>query len=62
MNPINPNQWVALGRNHLSGDCDLSGTERPVDLRPVFDFKFVHCGSVEKNPEHSFCPGLPVAV
>ena len=28
---------------------DFSGTEPPLDLRPVCEFKFVRCGPVEKN-------------
>ena len=33
----------------LSENRDFSGTEPPLDLRPVCKFKFVHCGPVEKN-------------
>ena len=38
-------------RNHhlLSENCDFSGTEPPLDLRPVCKFKFVRCGPVVKN-------------
>ena len=31
------------------GNCDFSGTEPPLDLRPVCNLEFVHCGLVEKK-------------
>ena len=33
----------------LSENRDFSGTEPPLDLRPVCKLKFVHCGPGEKN-------------
>ena len=44
------------GRNYysLSENRDFSGTEPPLDLRPVCKFKFVHCGPVEKNQSDLF--------
>ena len=35
-------------RPPLSENRDFSGTEPPLDLRPVCKFKFVRCGPVEK--------------
>ena len=39
------------GRNYhpLSENRNFSGTEPPLDLRPVCKFKFVHCGPVENK-------------
>ena len=36
-------------RPPLLENCDFSGTEPPLDLRPVCKLKFVRCGPVEKN-------------
>ena len=36
-------------RPPLSENRDFSGTEHPLDLRPVCKFKFVRCRQVEKN-------------
>ena len=33
----------------LSENRDFSGTEHPIDLRPVCKFEFVRCGPVETN-------------
>ena len=41
-----------MGRDNyypLSENCDFSGTEPPLDLRPVCKFKFVRCGPGEKK-------------
>ena len=47
---LNPNQTEG-GPNGppLSENRDFSGTEPPLDLRPVCKFMFVCCGQVEKN-------------
>ena len=39
------------GRNYhpLSENRDFSGTETPLDLRPVCKLNFVRCGPVEKK-------------
>ena len=44
-------QIVLKGRNYhpLLENLDFSGTEAPLDLRPVCKFKFVRCGPGEKN-------------
>ena len=42
--PLNPNQMAPLSQNH-----DFSGTEPPLDLRPVCKLKFVRCGPGEKK-------------
>ena len=46
---INPN-YPGGGRNHhpLSETRDCSGTEHPLDLRPVCKFKFVRCLETHK--------------
>ena len=38
-----------LNYHTLMENCDFSGTEPPLELRPVFTFKFVRCGIVEKK-------------
>ena len=42
---------IILGRNYhpLMENCDFSGTETRLDLRPVCKLEFVHCGPVEKE-------------
>ena len=45
----------------LSENRDLSGTEPPLDLRPVCKFKFVNFGPEEKT-RALFCVSLIVAV
>ena len=44
-------QIVLKGRNYhpLLENLDFSGTEPPLDLRPVCKFKFVRCGPGEEN-------------
>ena len=44
-------QIVLKGRNYhpLLENLDFSGTEAPLDLRPVCKFKFVRCGPGEKT-------------
>ena len=38
------------GDHHpLLENSNFSGTEPPLDLKPVCIFKFVHCGPVEKK-------------
>ena len=49
-------------RPPLSENPDFSGTEPPLDLRPVFKLEFVRCGPVEKKTERSICLGLIVAL
>ena len=47
------------GRNYhpLSENRDFSGTEPPLDLRPVCKLKFVRCGPGEKKTERSIFLG-----
>ena len=52
---INPS-YPEGGRNYhpLSENCDFSGPEPPLDLRPVCKFKFVRCGAEENNQSALF--------
>ena len=53
-----------MGGDHapLSENRDFSGTEHPVELKPVFGFEFVHFGPLEKKTERStICLGLIMA-
>ena len=45
-------KWPILSENR-----NFSGTEPPLDLRPVCKFKFVCCGQGEKKPERSIFLG-----
>ena len=40
---------ITIYYHSLSENRDFSGTEPPLDLRPVFKLKFVRCGPGEKN-------------
>ena len=55
---LNPN-YPGRGRNYhpLSENRDSSGTEPPLDLRPVCRLKFVRCGPGEKKTERSIFLG-----
>ena len=46
--------------NHhpLSKNCDSSGAEHLLNIRPVCKFEIVCCGEVEKKTEHSIYPSL----
>ena len=42
---LNPNSPEGGGDHHpLLENSNFSGTEPPLDLKPVCIFKFVHCG------------------
>ena len=51
VDPYNLHEFNSFNPNYhpLLENRDFSGTEPPLDLRPVCKFKFVRCGPVEKN-------------
>ena len=57
----NTNCVREAGYNHhpLLEYPDFTGTEHPMDLRPVSRFEFIPCDPVEKN-KHAIYPGLIV--